>query len=520
MGKLFFLLDGKTFLAFDGTSVFPATEKAYVPTLLIGKQPEGGGTLYEPINLLGKKWTETFFGKALLVTDQPCKYYLSSTFSTEFHDVVTEIMDKNGNWVTVTENNLQNDYWIFGNAGYITLGGTLSKATPISGTPNIRVTVTKVREGYADRINKCKVACLYGVSGGLDRLFVGGNSDYKNIDHYSEYDNLLYFPDTFYDDVGSAESEIVGYTVYNNYLTAHKSKSNDGRNIIVRSGTLDADGNALFNTVNVVQSEGAVARHGFAYLESEPLFLTGLGIYAVTTSELTGERCSQLRSYYISKALQEEQNLADSFALSYQNFYLLAVNNKIYILDSLQKNFEKDSPYSNYQYECYYFTDIAARVLYEEDGALCFGTSDGKLMRFYSDTQSAESYHDNGAAINAYWEIPEVSGISFYKKKNFRHIALRLASGAQTGAKVSVEVKGIWKEIFDTGARARYFNWDYIDFNNIVFSADRTPKTIGGKIKFKNVDKVRFRIQNSVKNESFGLYSFSLEFTETGNYKG
>ena len=38
------------------------------------------------------------------------------------------------------------------------------------------------------------------------------------------------------------------------------------------------------------------------------------------------------------------------------------------------------------------------RVLFtDEDGALCFGTADGKLCRFASDPDSPASYNDDGA---------------------------------------------------------------------------------------------------------------------------
>ena len=104
---------------------------------------------------------------------------------------------------------------------------------------------------------------------------------------------------------------------------------------------------------------------------------------------------------------------------------------------------------------------------------------------------------------------------------------MRLASAVLTGVKIHALRQGIWNkqkddwgQIFDAKDRARYLDWSYIDFSKFVFSADRTPRTLWGKIKLKKVDKVRFRIQNSEVNEPFGLYAFGLEWKEPGgNYK-
>ena len=75
--------------------------------------------------------------------------------------------------------------------------------------------------------------------------------------------------------------------------------------------------------------------------------------------------------------------------------------------------------------------------------------------------------------------------------------------------------------VYQSGEKARYFDWSYINFAKFVFSADRTPHTLGGKIKVKKVDKCRFRIENKELNEPFGLYAFATEYTEPGNnYKG
>ena len=93
---------------------------------------------------------------------------------------------------------------------------------------------------------------------------------------------------------------------------------------------------------------------------------------------------------------------------------------------------------------------------------------------------------------------------------------MRLAAAIQTGVKIFAQRRGAWDDIYDAEAKARYFDWSYIDFAKLSFSNDRTPRTLYSKIKIKKVDKVRFRLQNAEMNEPFGLYAFAVMWRENG----
>ena len=88
-----------------------------------------------------------------------------------------------------------------------------------------------------------------------------------------------------------------------------------------------------------------------ASLNSEPLFLTARGVYALTPSDVTGERYAQERSWYIGAALTREQAMEKACATVWGRFYVLAVNGTLYLLDGAQKSYESKNPYSTYQYE-------------------------------------------------------------------------------------------------------------------------------------------------------------------------
>lgn len=509
-GKLY-LLDGVRMLVVDGDQVKDATEVATVPVVLISKKPTGGGTQLNPFNLLSRWWTEQFNGETGVTAYHLCAGGLDAD------KVKVEIAQTDGTWKALTEGT---DFTVDREKGIVTFKAAPGEP-PVTGTDNVRITAAKTRDGYPHRITKCKTGILYGVNGAQDRLFVTGNPDCPNLDFYSAYNDPTYFGDTWYCQVGQDDGEIMGYSVVGNLLAAHKSHSEDGRNIVVRSGSMDSGGNAIFPIVNTIQGEGAVSRRAFGAMSSEPVFLTPLGVYAITAQELTGERYSQQRGLYLSTAIQQEPGLENAVSVVWRDFYVLAVNERVYLLDGLQKEYAKDAPQSSFQYEGYYWENIRARVLWVEAGKLCFGTEDGKLCQFYDEPDDPNSYNDDGAAIMAYWDTPDLDGHGFWKNKTFRYVACRLAAAVVTGVKIFAQVRGLWRQIFDAGQKARYLDWSYINFEKFVFSADRTPRTLGGKIKLKKVDKVRFRFQNGELNEPFGLYSVGFEYTEPGSrYKG
>lgn len=508
-GKLY-LLDGNAYRVYDGTAVKAVSEEAYVPTIIISRSPDGGGTTYEALNLLGLSWKESFLGKA------DVKEYQLTTVELGEEAVKAEILGEDGEWLEKTEGT---DFTVDREKGLVTFN-TAPGESPVKGQDNVRITASKAREGYADKINKCRIFAVYGVGGAEDRIFLSGNPDEPGQDWYSGFEDPTYFPDTAYTKVSRDGSAVVGYAILGNTLATFLQGRGVGRNAVVRTGSLDSDGEALFRVTNTLLGEAPVAPFSFAYIGKEPLFLTERGIYAITAEELTGEKYTQERSYLISSVLMELAGKADAAASIYRDFYVLSIGGDLYLLDGQQRTYEKNSPYSSYQYEAYYWPGIGARLTWTEDGALWFGTEDGKLKEFARNVDDPESYNDDGAAIDAYWETSDFDGKTFFKNKTFTAVSVRLAAAVLTGVKIYAQRRGIWNLVYDAKERARYFDWSYIDFSKFVFSSDRTPRTLSGKVKIKKVDKTRFRLQNKEKNEPFGIYAFGVEWKEPGsNYK-
>lgn len=505
-----FIVDGKALLVWDGTSVVKATEIATVPILTISKNPNGGGTSYEELNLLQPAFIELFLG-----TGSDTAYHM--TFGgLDATKVQVEILNSSGVWVSKTEGT---DFTVDRTNGIINFVKAPGES-PVTGEDNVKITAYRTIADYADRINQCDIGVQYGISGAMDRLFLSGNSGYINYDWHSYQNDPTYFPDTSYSVLGSPNSAIVGYSIINDNLATHKDEAEKDQNVFLREGTLLNDTTPVFRTVNTLQGEGAIAKDSFAYLASEPLFLTRLGVYAITAQDITGEKYGQNRSFYLNGKLLDEKNMKNAFAYVFRDMYWLCLNNVAYILDGLQPlQTDKSMPYSTRQYAGFYRTNLPANCMWEVQGELYFGTTDGRICKFYTDPDSLMSYSDDGEVIEAVWETPDLSGDLFYKNKTFRYMALRLQTAIATSVSVYAQKRGIWSFIKKDDTSGKYLSFGHLCFSKLSFCSDTTQKLVATKLRLKKMDKVRFRFVNDALNEPFGLFDIAFEYVENGNYK-
>lgn len=513
LNQRLYFLDGCQFLSLyrkDGSWICkPVKEEAYIPTVLISRDPSGGGVSLEPFNLLQPRWEEDFLGQ------EGAAAYQLSVGELDESPVEAEILQSDGSWAKQTEGE---DFSVDRSAGIVSFL-TAPGASPVSGKDNVKIRASrKTVENEVSPIDHCRFGALYGVGGASDRLFVSGNEEFPNRDWFSQQNDPSFFGDLWFSSLGQENGRIMGYSIINSSLAAHKDWGEDGRNIFLRRGNLE-NGSAAFPITAVLQGQGAVAPASFAYLSGEPLFLTRLGIFAVTPADVTGERYAQNRSFYLNKALLTEPSLEDACAVVHQDFYFLSAGDKLYILDGLAKSYEKDTPYSTYQYEGYYWLNIGARVLWEQDGALRFGREDGKVMEFYRDASEAASYQDDGEPITAYWELPDFSGRNFFKKKTFRKVSFQLASAPATSVSILAQAGGRWETLHQEQLKARYWDYAQLDYGKLTYDNNTSPKTFTLKKRLRGFDKVRFRLLNDQWKEPFGLYQFSVQFSETGDYR-
>jgi len=512
-----FILDGKNIYSYaiGDETVTPIGEgEGYIPTLTIAKEPSGGGVSYEPLNMLQPGFIEMFQSNGNPI-------YQLSFGNLDSTPVKVWVMNSSGGWDEKTEGV---DFNVNRGAGFVDLYHAPS-APALTGEDDVKILAYRTVPGYRERITNCTNGALFGVGGAEDRLFLTGNPDYPNWDFYSEQYDPTYFPDTGYSALGSEQSAIVGYAIVNNYLAAFKDGFDTSQSVFIREGDLIVDDNNIsqpaFKLINTLQGHGVVAPYAFAYLSNEPIFLTKAGIYAITAQDITGEKYSQNRSFYLNGKLTKESNLEDAVATVFNDMYVLAVNNKLYILDGLQATrTDRSEPYSTRQYVGFHCTNVPAVCLWTDEDALWFGTNDGKVCDFHTDIEALESYNDDGKEIYCCWETPDLDGKLFYKNKTFRYFAIRMMKALKTSVQLWSQKLGAWSFIKEDTASGILFDFDNIDFDNFSFSTDASEKVVHTKVRVKKVDKARFRVENGKLNEPFGLFDLALEYIESGNYKG
>lgn len=508
LGDKLVIIDGKQLLVWDGETVKAASDGAYTPTLTIAKSPSGGGVDYEALNLLNPQFKELF------AADGTSTVYQLSFGELDSVDAV-EVLDDTGAWKAA-------EYSADLTAGTVTFTQAPAK-NPVTGEDNVRITASRTVEGYADRINKCTFGILYGVSGAADRLFVSGNADFGNYDWYSGQYDPTYFPDTGYSVLGQSASAVKGYCIIGNYLATHKDELDAERNVIVRQGLLmEDDGSSYpaFPVINSMQGEGAIAPRSFAYLTVEPLFLTRQGVYAITTSDVSGDRYTNRRSWYLNGRLLEEADLENAFAVVHNELYWLFVGGAAYILDGRQPIAAKGDPYSVRQYAGFYRTNLPAVCAWVEGQTLCFGTADGRVCEFYTDREDVASYNDDGEAIYCCYVTPDFSGNQFYKNKTFRYLAAKLSRFIRTGVDMYINQKGVWTSIYKNRSGARYFSFELLQFSDVNFDPNATTATLHTKTKLKRADKTSYKFENAAVNEPFGLMEYAIEYEEKSYFKG
>ena len=96
-----YIFDGKEALVygeFDGNKqIKKLTDIAYVPKIIISRMPTGGGTVYEPVNLISRAWKESY------LADGTSKKYQLTQKEIDSDEVLVRIMDSDGQWQSKKE---------------------------------------------------------------------------------------------------------------------------------------------------------------------------------------------------------------------------------------------------------------------------------------------------------------------------------------------------------------------------------------------------------------------------------
>lgn len=499
-GKLW-IFDGMRYIVFgkfDNTWQIKAVDTiAYVPTLIIQRAPTGGGTVFEPVNLLSGRYKCEFVG------DETSTAYTLLYPNIPAGNITVQVSNASGGKDTLTENT---DYTINRETGILTF--TQPHPPVVAQRGNIFVEAPATFEGYTDKINHAMTSVQYDVGASTSRLVCTQTTD--NLSFYSEFEDYTYFPDTYYIEAGQDSSPTMCYSIQGMNLLVHKKSDADNRNTWAFRAEWDGE-SVTFRLYGQYQGAGAAGRYTVAYGGSEPMFFTGENVHAITATDVLGEQMSQSRSDYITPMLQKESGHA--VAISYDGFYKLFIGGHVYSLDTTQASYGS-LPFYHRQYECYARDNVPARFVWEKDGRLYFGTDDGRVCAFFTDREAELSFADNGESVHAKWYTSEFYGTRADLWKTFQRIYVLLGAYSHTGIRITAFFDGETELIRDYDDQFSYFVYSKLIYSRMTYKGDVTPQSAIEKLKIKKVGKIQFLLENS-RTEPFTLYSVIAEYFQS-----
>lgn len=497
------LLCGGRYVTVEMPGIRPVVKNvadfATVPTTSISRDPKGGGTPLDPVNLLSPKRTNTFLG-----TEFELLYQLDAAELDETPLNVTV------NGVKKTEGT---DYLVNRRTGAVIFSDPPGPP-PVMGADNVSVTYSRTIEGYAERVTRGRCAASFGLGAG-NAVFVGGSPERPNLDWRCVLDDPTYFPDTGYAVVGGGRSAIMGYLRVGEELAIVKQPSDDDSTVFLRSARHSEAEGIAFPLRAGVSGVGAVSRQAVLNLRDDPLFLSPSGVFAVASRAVSLEKTVQNRSRRVDARLTAEPGLEEAAAAEWGNYCVLCVNGRCYVADA-----RKQTPgvqEGSFEYEWYHWDNIPARTLRRVGRQLWFGTADGRVCVFREDADMTR-YSDDGAPIVASWSTKADDDGDFMRLKTMPRRGAGVLIKPYTRSSVRVLVrteKDFGREV--GRARMDVFGFDDIDFTRLSFSTADTPQVAPFSSDARRYQTVQIIVENDALDEGFGVFGILRRYT-VGRY--
>lgn len=429
-----------------GFTYLPVTPK--VPTIIIGRQAgtkNGGGVVYEDINLLTRERVEQFY-----TAKSNSNYYVTSTIDTSQPVALWYMSTTTHDWAAASSSTIA-----VSGSNHIVWAAPSDLAT-VEGEDNVKIKYSRTGTNYASRVTNCEVfARTSGATS--EQLFFSGNPSYPNAIYYSAPNDPSYFPDLNYVNIGG-ETKIMGFCNLGENLGVIKEPaSNDATLFVIYQTSLSTQAVSVVNTAanttttNTKQIQtfaikrtaaglGAISKYAISTLNDEPLFFSKNGVYGIVSQNITSEKVMRNRSRFLNAKLEKETlaNKKAAVATTWNNYYVLALNGsgrtsvtdlyiekydqtgaaywakvdeipsgydgptmsktyykptgRLYLLDGRHKTNDQ-SGNTNYGYEAYYWEGISARSICAFEDTLLFGGRDGRVYVF-KDTGGITDYSD------------------------------------------------------------------------------------------------------------------------------
>lgn len=471
-----YIMDGTNYLVFDGTTVSQVTP--YIPTLTLGRSPDGGGTPYEDWNLIGTGFkdsfstdgTKTVFQLSLTNLDAtPVKAEVDGAIKTEGTDFNVDRVN----------------------------GKVTFNTAPPKGTNNVIITAYKTMAGFPERIKKCTINVLFGGSNDT-RVFVSGNPDYPNWIWRSGLYDPTYWPENGFQKIGSDAGRIQAFAKQYDTCIILKEYAPNDTPIWNMQFQLDSEGKATFPVKPVNDAVGCLAMDSVQIIENSPVFLDRTGVQRLVSTTVRDERNVEHISTAIEPNLLYEPNLSKAASIDYDRKYWLALNGKVYIWD-----------YPINQW--YPYDNIYASCFMESDGDLYFGSSiEGLIYRFKKPTDE-HPYNDDGQTIHCYWKSKQFSFNADERRKLVKKVFVGLKPSVRSSVDLYYVSNKKESSLIKT-VRKDLFHYGYLDYSLFTYATREFPQEEAAKIKAKKIIYFQLQLENRKMDESVGILSVVITY--------
>lgn len=495
----FFEFDNKIYILSGGYYKWDGTNfgvvEGYIPTVFINTPAgtQGGGVIYDEINMLTPKKKQTFNG------DGTTKQFKIA----QVPDSIISVKVWNGSsW---------NDVAYTASSDIITI-----TTAPAQGYDNVEICWSKVDTGNRDIIEGMRFGTVFG--GDVDtRVFLYGNPNCQNRVYFSgtAFDgdiavpSVEYFPATAQADIGPSNFAVTDLTRQYDRLIATTNKpeayyltlSTEQLQITLGGGDTTTRYVPSVKTLPLNEAHGNIAMGQGRVLMNYPVTFENSGIIMWKATNVRDEKNAENISTKIKKDL-DGISISGIKTLDLQEYNQLWViyGDRAWIYNYVNKT------YSRLQFKAT-MTNITSL-----NGNVYMSTTDGKVVRF------SRNYNDyDNETIDAYWEMNFADFGVPYLRKTMTRLWVSMQPQNWSSCDVSF-ISNVAESQITKHIEYKKQWFDNVDFNDWHFTASINPQPFRLKLKAKKFTNLKLTLKND-ENSACTVLSLVLQVDSFGYSK-
>lgn len=481
-GKLYYI-NGHEYVQYDGTTATAVV--GYIPLVITGRAPTGGGTTLEQYNRLSAGFRNSFSGNGTATVYQ---LTLTNLDATSVTCTVGGVAKVEGTDFTVNR----------------TTGQVTFTTAPVTGTDNVVITAYKTDSVGLGVILACKYTTTFG--GDNDsRVFMAGDS---TTYYYSGLLDPTFFPENQYNNAGVDSTFIYGFGKQYNVLVVFKERS-------MYSVTYSFDGTTVrFPMALLSDSVGCDMPYTIQNINDQLVWCnTYSGVQILVSTLIKDEKDIHPLSENINGTLQAsglltqtKTDLQNATTIDFYGMYWLCVGSKVWAWDySITPFVNSGDQYNDQRRLAWFpFDTINANCFFGVDQDLYYGDRTlGQFIHFIN------SYKDFGNSINAYWK----SKLLDFDKFDWTKVVLEIRARTKSDTYTTVTSTYFWDDgsrIDPTLDTVSTFKWDNFHWNLFAWRVVNFARTITKRPKIKGTVHFGIEFSNNIAGHNLSVLDLTI----------